>query len=412
MSEARAAALRLLISAYACEPGGGSEAGRAWNLAAGLAERHQVWVITRANNRPLIEAALAQEPKPGLHFVYYDLPSWARFWKRGGRGVEPYYYLWQVAIYPLARRLHRRVSFDIVHHVAFGRHWSPSFLSLLPAPFVWGPLGGGDSAPPSFRKGLSKRGAALERLRVAARWAGEHDPFVRSTNSRAAVALARTPETAQRLRALGSRRVRLVSLTALTPEEAGSLPGRRDDDRPFRVVSIGNLLHYKGFHLGLRAFASSGLEGAEYWIIGDGPERPRLVRLAEQLGVSELVRFWGRLPRAQVLERLHDCDVLVHPSLHDSFGWVCMEAMGAGLPVICLDLGGPATQVTDQTGFKVAARDPDQAVSDMARGLRELHADPDLRAHMGAMARKRVEEKFNWPIQLGLLEDIYRLVVG
>jgi hypothetical protein len=76
----------VLLSAYACEPGKGSEPGIGWNLARHLAEHHEVWVLTRTNNRPAIEAELARNPVPGLHFVYHDLPPWARFWKRGQRG--------------------------------------------------------------------------------------------------------------------------------------------------------------------------------------------------------------------------------------------------------------------------------------------------------------------------------------
>ena len=64
--------------------------------------------------------------------------------------------------------------------------------------------------------------------------------------------------------------------------------------------------------------------------------------------------------------------MLVHPSLHDSGGWVCLEAMAAGKPVICLDLGGPGEQVTRETGFKIPALDPDQAVKDMARAMAVL----------------------------------------
>ena len=50
--------------------------------------------------------------------------------------------------------------------------------------------------------------------------------------------------------------------------------------------------------------------------------------------------------------------MLIHPSLHDSGGWVCLEAMAAGRPVICLDLGGPGLQVTEKTGIKVKASTP------------------------------------------------------
>ena len=154
--------MKVLLSAYACEPGKGSEPGVGWNWVRQIARFAEVWVITRANNRPVIEQALEREPLPNVHWVYFDLPRWARFWKKGQHGVHLYYYLWQIGIYFLAKRLHREVGFDLVHHVTFVNYWMPSFLSLLPPPFVWGPVGGGESAPKAFYRTFSWRGRLYE----------------------------------------------------------------------------------------------------------------------------------------------------------------------------------------------------------------------------------------------------------
>jgi glycosyltransferase involved in cell wall biosynthesis len=95
----------------------------------------------------------------------------------------------------------------------------------------------------------------------------------------------------------------------------------------------------------------------------------RLQTLAQDLGIAHRVKFWGRLPREQTLAKLGDCHILVHPSLHDTGGWVCVEAMATGRPVICLNLGGPAVQVTEETGFKIEAHNPEQAVRDLAASM-------------------------------------------
>lgn len=392
--------MRVFISAYACEPGKGSEPGVGWNWGRQIAcIADEVWVITRANNRPVIEEALKEDSLPNVHWVYFDLPRWARFWKKGQRGVHLYYYLWQVGIYFLARRLHQTVKFDLIHHVTFVNYWMPSFLALLPVPFIWGPVGGGESAPWTFYRTFSWRGRIYEYLRSGIRWFGEHDPFVRMTARRAAVTLATTEETARRGKALGASRVEVVSQVALPAEEIQQLAAiPAHTGNPFRLLSLGRLLHWKGFHLGLRAFARFVREfpRSEYWLVGDGPERRNLERLAQELGVAEKVRFWGALPRAEALKKLAECDVLVHPSLHDSGGWVCVEAMAAGRPVICLDLGGPALQVTGENGFKIPARTPEQAVEEMAEAMLKLARNPELRLRMGEAARRRVREEFSW----------------
>src|ERR1700680_3319916 len=101
--------MKILVSAYACEPGKGSEPGVGWNWVMQVARFHEVWVITRANNRQAIEAAGATQPGQQVHWVYVALPRWARLWKRGPRGVHLYYYLWQVGAYVVAKRLHKEV---------------------------------------------------------------------------------------------------------------------------------------------------------------------------------------------------------------------------------------------------------------------------------------------------------------
>jgi len=168
--------------------------------------------------------------------------------------------------------------------------------------------------------------------------------------------------------------------------------------RPFRTISIGRLLHWKGFELGIRAFAKFCIDNpeSEYWLIGDGPERKRLERLTGELGIEEKVVFWGHLPRENVLERLSKCDVLMFPSLHDSGGWVCLEAMAAGRPVICLDLGGPGLQVTHQTGIKASAGSPAQAISGLSAALEVLASDLPLRIRLGEAGRNRVCQDFSW----------------
>jgi hypothetical protein len=100
--------VKILAFAYACEPAEGSEPGAGWMWARMLSRYGDTWVITRANNRERIESAIGNIPeRERLHLVYVDLPSWARFWKRGSRGLRLYYLLWQFAALRVGRRLHR-----------------------------------------------------------------------------------------------------------------------------------------------------------------------------------------------------------------------------------------------------------------------------------------------------------------
>ena len=404
--------LKVLISAYACEPNQGSEPGVGWNIACQMASYHEVWVVTRANNRAAIEAEMPRDRNSALHFVYYDLPPWALWWKRRKRGLQLYYYIWQIAIYFVALRLHRRVRFDLIHHLTFGKYWSPSFLSLLPVPFLWGPVGGGESAPKGFWKSFGLRGLISENLREITRSVAEHDPFIRITAKRSEWVLTKAPETSARVKKLGARRVVILGESAISREEINTF---RDESLPnsvCRFVSVANLLHWKGFHLGLQAFAQAQLTCGEYWIIGDGPERKRLQALAQTLGIAERVKFFGKLPRHEALKKIEECHVLVHPSLHDSGGWVCLEGMASGIPVICLDLGGPATQVTAEIGFKVSSDSPALAVQEMAHAMTRLARDGVMRSRMGEAARKHIATSFTWECKGELLNRYYAAIAA
>lgn len=405
--------LNVLLSAYACEPGRGSEPGVGWNVARSMATYHDVWVLTRANNRTVIENELAARPVPGLQMVYYDLPGWARWWKRGAWGIQLYYHLWQLGAYRTAKALHAQVNFDLAHHVTFVRYWTPSLLSFLDIPFLWGPVGGAESLPAPFMRTLSWHATAYERLRNLARQVGEHDPLVRQTARRAHLALATTPETAARLRYLGAPQVEILGESALNRNEIQHLQALAQPEvTPVRFISIGRLLHWKGFHLGLHAFARAQLDAAEYWIVGDGPERHRLEALASRLGLADRVRFFGHRPRAETLGLLEQCHVLVHPSLHDSGGWVCLEAMAAGRPVVCLNIGGPATQVTPQTGIVIPAGAPEQVHSHLADALHQLAASPSLRRRMGHAGRRHVAQAFSWDEKTKHFARLYQHLVA
>lgn len=393
--------LKILVSAYACRPSEGSEPSISWNFAKEAAKYHQVWLITRANNCPSLEAELQTNPLPSLHIIYCDLPQWVQFLNKGQKIVQLHYYLWQIAAYFKARQLYSQIKFDLVHHVTYVKYWSPSFLALLPVPFIWGPVGGGESTPQSFVADLGIRGKIYEGLRNTVRHLSELDPFVKLTAKRSILAWGTTSDTAERLQKLGATQVKVMSQLGLASKEITDLATLSQPySQSFCVLSIGRLLHWKGFHLGLQAFAQADLPpNAQYWIIGEGPERKRLEALARKLKINDQVKFFGKLSRQETLKKLGQCSVLVHPSLHDSGGLVCLEAMAMQRPVICLDLGGPALQVTAETGIKIPAHSSQQVIQSLATAITRLSENQILLKAMGQAGQQRVKKVYNWQVK-------------
>jgi glycosyltransferase involved in cell wall biosynthesis len=404
--------LRVLVSAYACGPDCVSEPAVGWNAVREIARDHDVWVITSSEHEPAIHRASASLPS-SVEFVFLDWPEWlAAFLKRTRFGFVPQEYCWQFAAYLKARALHARIGFDVVHHVTMCRYWIPSFLPFLGVPFVWGPVGGGESAPKRFWPGFGLRGALLEAMREVARFFGERDPLLRLSARRIALAVATTAETYARMERLRIPRIEISTQVALSDGEMQTLMGCEPSAREtIRFISIGRLVSLKGFHLALRAFARVEDTRAEYWIVGGGPEEQALKALAGRLGIDGRVRFLGASPRDRVVAALRQCDVLVHPTLHDSGGMVCAEAMAAARPVLCLDLGGPGLQVTSDTGIKVAAHNPRQTVHDLARAMDLLAGSMELRRRLGRAAQARVREQFTTDIKRAQFTRWYRQVI-
>ena len=393
----RGVVVKILLSAYACEPGRGSESGVGWNMAKALAREHRVWVLTSHTHQRSIDAELAQHPDPNLRVVYVDPFGWTLNWETKPRGVYVHYYLWQIRAYLVARKLHRTERLDVAHHLTYMKYSMPSFVSLLPIPFFMGPVGGGESAPSAFWTDLSAKARAYELVRDLARRIGELDPFTRLTMRRSVVVWAATEETAVRAKRIGGRRVETQSGMALDRNEREILAGLPAPPAgPMRFIAMGRLLHWKGFHLAIRTLAAADLPDAEYWILGDGPARESLEALATELGVAERVKFLGNLDRPDALATIGECHALLLPSLHDSGGWVFLEAMAAGRPVICANLGGPPVQVTEECGIRVAADTPEHTVRELAQAMERLDGDRELCARMGAAGQRRVAEHLSW----------------
>jgi len=178
----------ILASVYAVNPYKGSEDGTGWNLVLQIARFNKVIAITRENNRPFIEKYMAENEVPGaanIHFEYYDLPYWARFWKKGSRGALLYYYLWQWFMPRFIRK--QKLQFDIVHNLNFHNDWTPSFLWKFRKPFVWGPVGHHPQVPKRF---IAPVYGIKKWLADSLRWKAKEffwniDPFLRITKNKA-----------------------------------------------------------------------------------------------------------------------------------------------------------------------------------------------------------------------------------
>lgn len=387
--------MRLLLSAYACEPESGSEPGVGWNWAIEIAALgHEVWVLTRANNRQRIERALdSQAGSRQPHFLYFDLPRWAGWWKRGGRRVQLYYYLWQIGALRVARRAHAKLQFEAVQHLTFGVFRQPSLMGRLGIPFVLGPVGGGEQTPPGLRGVFPLKDRIVERLRELANVIMLRDPLVKDTYSRAAIVLAKTPDTLARIPDAARGRARCFLEVGLASNAIAPNPPEPWSGGPFRLLYVGRFVHMKGIALAIRALAHLRREGRPVTLsmAGGGPLTSHFKRLADSLCVANHVEWigWTSQNELSAVYRAHHA--LLFPSLHDSSGNAVLESMAHGLPVICLDVGGPAAVAGAEAAIivKTGSRLEADVVRALAGAVTELMASPSLHAAKSRAALER-----------------------
>ncbi|HEV2756063.1 MAG TPA: glycosyltransferase [Actinomycetota bacterium] len=331
--------MKIVAFAYSCEPGEGSEPGAGWMWSRLLGRVGETWVITRSNNKERIDRHLASIPeRDRIHFEYVDLPEWARRWKKGTRGLRLYYPLWQLAALSRARKLARSHHFTIAWHLTLANVWTGTTAAFVGDSFVYGPVGGG--VPGSFRswRALGWKGVRAELARSAVRTAARYvNPLARLGWRRARTILVQNPETREWLPRRHRHKAVVLPHVIFDgePVRERTPPG----GAPGRALLAARLLPWKGAALAIEAVAA--LPGWTLDICGTGPDEARLRRLADRHGVADRVTFHGWVERNVVLSLMGEASVFVLPSMHDEAGWVVVEALAGGLPVVCLARGGP-----------------------------------------------------------------------
>jgi colanic acid/amylovoran biosynthesis glycosyltransferase len=167
-----------------------------------------------------------------------------------------------------------------------------------------------------------------------------------------------------------------------------------------RIISVGRLVEWKSHKLGIQAVNNLINEGfnLEYCIIGDGPERNKLLQLIEKLHLKKHVKMLGARDQSEIKKWLQESDVFLMTSTFDECGRretqgvVTAEAQACGLPVVAFRSGGvPYTIEEGKTGFLAEEKN----VAEFTHHLRKLCKDDTLRKKMGQNAREFVEANFS-----------------
>jgi glycosyltransferase involved in cell wall biosynthesis len=397
--------VKVLISAFQCCPGYGSEFATGWHWATTLVEfGHEVTVLTSSDYRDKIVAAGPH----GADFRYIDFPV-SRLRRVSGRlATYDGYLRWQDEA--LRRIKGQAERYDVAHHVTWGGLHLGSQLWQLPVPFIYGPVGGGQTAPANYWRYFGRDWPA-EMIRTAST-----GPLLklnrrcRETIRNSAVTLVNNSATADAAERLGSPDVRFMLADGL-PTKWLSEARPRSAGVPV-VLWVGRLLPRKAPVLAVEAFAHlRRAMPARLVVAGDGPLDSQVRAAVDRLGIAEDVQLLGRVELDEVKTLYDSASVMLFTSLRESFGAPYLEALGRGLPTVALDLHGIGDMDVGSATLKVALPpEPRDLPHHVGSALQTILSDGQWESRSAAAVKWA--SGWVWPAKVAAATQLYHEIAG
>lgn len=400
--------MKLLISAYACEPNRGTELGNGWNWTLSMAKLgHDVWCLTTVEGRASIEKEVAALNMPNLHIVFVEVPKLVDKLFEYHLGFYPHYLYWQQQAYKKALALDKEINFDLVHHVTVGSLQLGTALWRLNKPLIFGPAGGGQEAPEAFKKYFF----GWWKTEVLRSWISKllltFNPDVRKTLSHASLVLTTNEDTFNMARDNGALHPKMFLDTSLPESFYPPAYPERKPTGELKILWVGRLFARKGLPLVLEALGKVNPEVRfKLTILGDGQMHDMVPELIQKYKLQDKVDWKGQVPWEEVKRAYTESDLFMFCSLRDSSAAQFLEAMAYGLPILTLDLHGGKNLVPDNAGIKVSVTTPQETVARLADAVERLYQNPELREQMGrtgyAFARSQT-----WPLKTKQINELY-----
>lgn len=403
----------VLATCYAINPYKGSEDAMGWNFVCQIARYRKVIAITRENNQSFIEKFMKENPDEiyqNISFLYYDLPYWARFWKKGSRGALLYFYLWQRNIVRFIKS--KNIEFDILHNVNFHNDWTPTFLWKLNKPLVWGPVGHHPLIPKQYFKFYSLKFYWKDKLT----W------YVKKIFWNFSPSLKKSVKNSNHIWCMNSEVPNVLKLQepkfSVYPSIASEDFSNEDipEKEKFNILSVGRFVPLKGFDLTINAFvgflnqiSDEKKSECKLTLVGTGNEKKLYQQLISEYNIEKYVEIIEWIDRTSLMEIYKKSSVFLFPS-HEGAGMVVAEALSFGLPVVCLDNIGPGEFINSKSGFTIPQNSYKKTVIQLSNALLQLFFDENLLQKMSQEARKLYEEKFSWQKRGEHLNKIYKKI--
>jgi glycosyltransferase involved in cell wall biosynthesis len=411
--------MRILISAYAFSPFRGSECAVGWNIVTRMAKYHDVTVLCGDVSSELqTKKDLAQYFSESLAIenltINYVEPSRLIQWIERIHqipGLWCFYYwaynLWQRKAFIIARNLHAKMPFDLVHQLNMIGYREPGYLWKLPIPFIWGPVGGGPNESLAFISQFSWAGGIKVLLRTLLNEIQKRISIrSRKAAKRAHKVWAVTSDDMEMIRDIWGVPVEQMSETGATVKSE-CVPLVWCGSSPLRIVWSGIHTSRKAMPILLHAIARiSERTRLNVDVLGIGNETKAWKVLAEQLGISECLTWHGQLAHQDALALMKSSHLLAFTSIKEGTPHVVLEALSLGLPVICHDSCGMGMAVNADCGIKTPLKTPEASIIGFRDAINKFLANPGMVEELSRGALSRAEE-LSWDKKVESIARVY-----
>lgn len=406
MSE-NAGKIKIFVSAYACEPGKGSEIGVGWHWVLEMRKYFEIWVLTRANNQEPIEEYFIEHPdeENDIHWVYYDCPDYVKKFKHQMHGVRTYYTIWQYMSNGLVKKVMQENDIHIYHLLTYGNAiWHISSYGQKQF-FIWGPTGGVDTIPREFSKHYTYRHRMLEAVRRIVVLCLAISPSFHNKCKNADLIFCKANSTMRRIPAKYREKAILFTDVAMECAPAYFEPKTKLESQGLTYITVGRLDGWRGFDLLIEAFsiAAQQMPNVIMKIIGKGAEKAHLEALIEEKGLVGRVIMAGQISMADYQKEMENCDVVLNACLKEGGVTNAFDCMKWGKPLLCVDTGGYTRNFDSECAIILEHTDRDSLIHKLAEGMVKLQ-DQKVRQEMSqAMIEKG--QKITWEIKGQQIRD-------
>lgn len=408
--------MKILLVAFACGPGQGSEPGVGWKTTRLLSQHHRLVVLTSPRHREAIERMRAAKEIPeSTMFVFLGRSSPYHPNRMVARWQSWLEYLhWLKLASRETPRLCRDFQIDLVHHLTITTWRLPPVQVLSGTPLLWGPLGGAAHYPWHLLGGMSLGAAVFELLRNTTNQILIHQPFLKEACRRSSAILGSSQESVDWIKKLGGQSTPVTKLSATffpegKLEEFQALLARRRMDAPLRAFAGGNLIGSKGVGFALRALKLAKERGVviPYTVASFGPEKSFLEALAERLGIRDQVVFHPGFTGPEYSKALLEHSIYLLPSFREGSPGTILEAMLAGQVPVVVKASAQGEIVDAQCGFAVEVGSTEKICSGLADALVALAADVSRREALARSAHEKAFHEYGEGMFLKRLEAAY-----